>query len=60
MLKNIVLIILCNLLICFIIVVIFKINTIKSNKYSTKKNKNIRIEELNKKVNELEKKIFVH
>ena len=59
MLESIVLIILCNLLMYFIIMVIFKIKKIKSKKYSIKRNKDIGIEELNEKVNELEKKIFI-
>ena len=59
MLESIVLIILCNLLMYFIIMVIFRIKKIKSKKYSIKRNKDIGIEELNEKVNELEKKIFI-
>ena len=55
MLKSIGLIILCNLLMYFIILIVTKINKRKCNKYSTEKKKDIKLEELNAKVNELEK-----
>ncbi|MCR1824579.1 hypothetical protein, partial [Terrisporobacter muris] len=59
MLKNIGLIILCNLLMYFIIMIVTKINKRKRNKYSTEKKKDMKIEELSEKVNELEKKLFI-
>ena len=59
MLKNIGLIILCNLLMYFIIILVAKINERKFNKYSAEQNKDMKIKELSAKVSELEKKLFI-
>ena len=59
MLENIGLIIVCNLLMYLIIVLITKFNNKISKKSSMSNNQKEKIEELNNRVEELEKKLFI-
>ena len=59
MLKNIGLIIVCNLLMYLILLLIWKFVKIKNKRQSNYKHKNDQVNVLNDKVNELEKKIFI-
>ena len=59
MLKNIGLIIVCNLLMYLIIILILKINERKSSKKSIYKSETKKVEDLNSRIENLEKKLFI-